>query len=111
MNDQHIEQAIIDAGANVAPRVSADQIDTLMGSLRYESWVVPDTTTTVVVAILPNGFTVGLGKSASVSKANFNPKIGFDIAKAEADKNARDKLWELEGYALSKALLAKEEAK
>ena len=99
MNDHDIEKEITDNGLT-APRVTVGQIDELMASLHYERWIVPNTTTTIVVAMLPNGFTVGIGKSASVSAKNFNAEIGAKIATAEAERNARDKLWELEGYAL-----------
>ena len=105
-DDGEIEQAIINAGANTAPRVSAETIADLMASLRYEGWVVPGTTTTIVVAVLRDGFSVGIGDSASVSPANFNAEIGFDIARAKAERKARDKLWELEGYALKAKLKA-----
>ena len=43
MNDKEIEQKIIDAGANTAPRVTAGEINSLMKSLTYQSWVIPDT--------------------------------------------------------------------
>ena len=102
-NDHDIESEITKAGLT-SPRVTVAQIDELMDSLRFESWVVPDTTTTIVVAILPNGFTAGLGKSAAVSKDNFNAEIGLKIAKGEAVNNARDELWKLEGYALKSRL-------
>jgi hypothetical protein len=44
---------------------------------------------------LANGFTVR-GEAAVVSKANFDEEIGKDISR----KNARNKVWELEGYLL-----------
>lgn len=107
MNDNEIEKEITDKGLT-APRVTVERIDSLMASLRYEPWIVPNTTTTIVVAMLPNGFTVGIGKSAAVSASNFNADIGQKIATAEAERNARDKLWELEGYAMKSRLEAAE---
>ena len=53
-----------------------------------------------IEAVLPDGFTVGIGKSASVSAANFDAEIGYRIAQAVCERNARDKLWELEGCVL-----------
>ena len=44
---------------------------------------------------LQNGFTVR-GEAACVSKDNFNQKIGEDIS----FENAREKIWQLEGYLL-----------
>ena len=105
MDDQQVESAIQAAGLTAA-RVTPAQIDAKMESLRYESWVVPNTTTTIVCAVLPDGFTVGIGTSAPASPANFNAAIGFDIAKGECQHNARDKLWELEGYVLKQKLNA-----
>jgi hypothetical protein len=48
---------------------------------------------------LKNGFTID-GKSACVSKENFNQEIGNKIAR----DNAREKIWELEGYLLKEKL-------
>jgi hypothetical protein len=101
--DDIIEQNIVDAGLD-APRVTLAEIDAKMSNLAYERWIVPNTTTTVVVAIMPDGFVVGVGKSAAVSKDNFNADIGVKIATADCERNARDKLWELEGYALKQSL-------
>jgi len=53
----------------------------------------------IVVAKLPNGFTV-VGESACVDPANYDEQIGFDLAK----KRIESRLWELEGYALQKKL-------
>lgn len=53
-------------------------------------------TLTFCVLVLDNGHTV-IGTSACVSIENFNEEIGRKIAR---DK-AINKLWELEGYALS----------
>lgn len=60
-----------------------------------EYWVVPNTTTTVCAMILQNNFVV-VGTSACVSIANFDKVLGEQIAY----ENARDKIWELEGYLL-----------
>lgn len=54
---------------------------------------------TFCVLVLRNGFTV-TGESACASPANFDPQIGRDIAK----KNAREKIWLLEGYLLKQRL-------
>ncbi|HWL29588.1 MAG TPA: Gp49 family protein [Burkholderiaceae bacterium] len=50
---------------------------------------------TFCVLVLRNGFTV-TGESACASPENFDPEIGRQIAK----RNARDKIWSLEGYQL-----------
>lgn len=103
MDDNTVEKMIVDSGA-VAPRVTPNQIDDLMRSLTFVPWLVPGTTTTVVVSVLPSGFVVALGTAAAVSKDNFNAEIGIAIAADKCRALTRDKLWELEGYALRKAL-------
>lgn len=54
---------------------------------------------TVVTAKLENGFIL-VESSACVDPANYDEKLGENICK---DK-IREKLWELEGYALQKAV-------
>lgn len=54
---------------------------------------------TIVTVQLDNGFVI-TESSACVDPANYNEKIGIDIC-IERIKN---KLWELEGYALQKEL-------
>lgn len=101
--DANIEKAIIDAGLT-APRVTLDSVNAILEQMRYEHWVIPDTTTIVVAGILPNGFVVALGKASTVSKENFDFSIGFQIATDDCLNNVRDKIWEMEGYALRKQL-------
>lgn len=50
---------------------------------------------TVVVAILPNGFTV-VESSGCVDPVNYDREIGFEICK----RKIIDKIYHLEGYAL-----------
>ena len=57
--------------------------------MKYHSWNVPETTTTLVAAELDDGFIVAVGKSASVSKDNFNAEIGVKIAHDDAERKAR----------------------
>lgn len=54
---------------------------------------------TFCVLVLRNGFTV-TGESACASPENFDPAIGRDIAR----RNAREKIWLLEGYLLKQRL-------
>ena len=103
MNDSKVEQEIIEKGLT-APRVTMQTIDALVSSLKYHTWQVPNTTTTLVAAELDDGFIVAVGKSASVSKDNFDAEIGFKIARDDAEHKARDKLWELKGWELKQQL-------
>ena len=50
---------------------------------------------------LKNGFIV-TGESAAASPENFDEEIGRSIARS----NARDKIWQLEGYLLRERLSA-----
>lgn len=103
ISDQQIEKEIQEKGLT-APRVETDQIDALVESLTFRHHHFKGTTLTVAAAILPNGFTVATAESACASPENFNADLGAKIAVAKAQQKAREKLWELEGYALKKVL-------
>lgn len=104
VSENEVEEKIQEKGLN-APRVTPDQIDSLMASVAVHCYVVPGTTTTVAVAYLAsNGFTLACEFSACASPENFDVEIGAKIATDKALGTARDKLWELEGYSLKKSL-------
>jgi hypothetical protein len=94
--EANTEQKLQDLGLN-APRVTGDLIDSKIVQEEYH--VFEGTSLTVCVLTLVNGFTVS-GESACASPANFNAEIGMDIA----HRNARDKIWALEGYLLKEKL-------
>jgi hypothetical protein len=100
LSDAQMEGEIRLAGADQAPRVTPAQIDALLGKLQLHWHHFPGTTSIVAIASMPDGFVVGIGHSACVSRANFKAEIGEQIATDNALKAARDKLWELEGYLL-----------
>lgn len=96
MNEQYIEQKIKDKGLT-ADRLTPELVDaTIVGEDYY---VFPDTTLTVCCLKLRNGFTV-TGESACVSPENFDEELGRIVAR----QKARDKIWNLEGYALRERL-------
>lgn len=118
MTDITTEQAIQAAGANVAPRVTPDDIATNIVSEHYFSaqngvegaaartgHAVCDGThnplnlLTFCVLVLRNGFTV-TGESACASPENFKPDIGRRVAR----ENAVAKIWPLMGYQLKENL-------
>tara|TARA_R110000744_G_scaffold240701_3_gene358103 strand:+ start:1219 stop:1539 length:321 start_codon:yes stop_codon:yes gene_type:complete len=99
MNEENIEKQIQDKRLT-APRVTPDQIDSLMDDVNVHCYIVPGTTTTVATAFLSNGFTLGCEFSACASPENFDAAIGISIAKGNVLATARKKLWELEGYSL-----------
>lgn len=80
-----------------APRLTPDAIDAVIRSEIY--WNPTGTTLTICVLTLRNGFTV-TGESAAASPENFDVAIGETIAR----KNAREKIWALEGYLLRETL-------
>lgn len=91
-----IEEEIVRKG-KTAPRITPMQIDDQIVDEAY--FVFPGTTLTICALTLRNGFVV-TGESAAASPENFDQEIGRSIAK----KNAREKIWALEGYALRNAL-------
>ena len=57
---------------------------------------VPNTTTTLCILYLENGYTV-VGKSACIDPKEYQEEIGASIAY----EDALNKVWELEGYLLA----------
>ncbi len=100
--ESKIEKEIQDKGL-LAPRITKDNIDHLMTQVKFIVIQPEDLLDTLVLAKL-NNFTLAIGFSNCVSKANYNKEIGAKIASEDAAVKARDKLWELEGYHLSKMM-------
>lgn len=96
MNSKTTEEMIQEKGLN-APRLNPTLIDETIINEYYH--IVPDTTLTICVLFLKNGFTV-TGESAAVSMENFDKDIGRKVAR----ENAREKIWVLEGYLLKQKL-------
>ena len=96
MNEQQLEKEIQDKGLN-APRLTPELIDTVIAGEDFH--VFGETCLTVCCLTLRNGFTV-TGESACASPENFNAEIGRKIAR----ENARQKIWQLEGYLLKERL-------
>ena len=99
-SDEAIERQIRASGADVAPRVTKEHIDSLVADLVIKTHHFPGTTSTMAVASLPDGYVVATGYSACISPENFKAHIGIGIAADNAIAAARSKLWELEGYVL-----------
>ena len=79
-----------------APRLTPTDIDAQIAGEEYH---VFGGVLTVCVLTLNNGFMV-TGESACASPENFDQGIGQSISR----KNAREKIWAFEGYALRNAL-------
>lgn len=110
-------QAQDDAAAKVAvaPRITLEHIEATITSEHFinagaavhalsQSRSIdsgPLTLLTICVLVLKNGFTV-TGESACASPENFNQELGQKIAR----RNAVEKVWMLEGYALRERVAA-----
>lgn len=94
---QQTEDKIQELGLN-APRITPEHVDSVIEDVIYHRFYE---TTTVCCIKLKNGFTV-IGESACASPENFNAELGMDIA----FRNAKDKIWALEGYLLKDKLSA-----
>ena len=81
-------------------KVEYKQIQKMVESLTFEYAQLGNTTTIVCEAYLPNGFSVGSGKSACVDPSNFDFDLGCKFAKERAIQDATNTLWQLEGYLL-----------
>lgn len=92
-------EAQILATKPTAPRLTPEDIDAVI--VRETYTVMPSGRTTVCELTLRNGFTVR-GESSVVCIENFNAAIG----ERNARENARNKIWELEGYLLQDKLHA-----
>lgn len=123
----NLEAAIVAAGANVAPRITENDIEVNIVSEHYFTAAQGDAKAmedaafsggslngeqlrpvpkqlsllTFCVLVLKNGFTV-TGESAVASPENFKPEIGRRIAR----ENAVNKIWPLMGYELRSKLAA-----
>lgn len=96
--EQALEDHLVAKGLT-APRVTPELVDSKIRGSIYHRF--PDTTVTVCLLQLENGFTV-VGESACASAENVDEEVGRNIAY----RNARDKIWSLEGYVLREKLSA-----
>ena len=82
--------------------VTVEQIDALLEASEITVDTVYDKVT-VVCCKLPNGFVI-TEASGAVDPANYDVNIGKHVCM----ERIKNKLWELEGYALAKKLAVKE---
>lgn len=98
MEELNVENEIMEKGLT-APRITPDHIDSVIVGEDYH--VFGATCLTVCCLTLKNGFNV-TGESACASPENFDAELGRKIAY----RNAREKIWALEGYLLKERLAA-----
>lgn len=125
MSEQQIEKEIQDKGLN-APRLTPDHIDSVIQSVHYftaaqgEAKALEDgafvngslngaalrpipellSQITFCVLILKNGYKISGVNHSGVSPENHDPELGRKLAY----ENARNKIWQLEGYLLKEKL-------
>lgn len=99
MKDEQATEAIIQAKGLSAPRLTPADIDAVIVSETFT--ILPSGKVMVCELLLRNGFSVR-GEASVVSAANFDEEIGRDVSR----KNAREKIWQLEGYLLQERLYA-----
>ena len=106
-SEHEIEAEIVSKG-KVAPRLTPEHINSMIvsecsgrASVLFSN--VPHHPAleclTIGVVVLKNGFTL-VGTSACASPENFDAEIGHKIA----IQNAREQIWQLEGYLLRSKL-------
>jgi len=95
MTDEELKEAV---ARQPYEKVTDESIAARIKHVTY--FVIPDTTMTVCVIEMVNGFSVR-GESACVDPGNFNVQIGREWAY----RNAYAKIWPLEGYLLSERRL------
>lgn len=96
MNEAQLEELIQLKGLT-RPRLTPRDIDEAITAETYTA--LPSGKVMVCELTLRNGFTVR-GEAAVVSKENFDVEVGRKISR----DNARNKVWELEGYLLQQRL-------
>ena len=78
--------------------ITKERIDRLMNTAEYDVITMYDKLT-IVCAKLENGFVL-TESSGCIDPANYDVKVGVALCKSKI----RQKLWEMEGYALQKDL-------
>lgn len=99
MDEEKLEEIIVEKGLT-APRITPNSIEAVITGKSFH--IFPGSQLTVCCITLRNGFTV-TGESACASPENFDRKIGEMISY----RNAKDKIWVLEGYLLKEKLANK----
>ena len=75
--------------------VTKEQIEKILKESKYEVFHRVFEKQCIVVALIPNGFTI-VGESACVDPKNYEESIGYELALEKIE----DQLWMLEGYLL-----------
>lgn len=93
--EQELETKLQDLGLTSAPRVTPAMVDAMIE--RTEYIMLPGDNHIICKLYLFGGRFTVTGESSTVSKENFDAKIGEEISL----RNARDKLWPIAGAILA----------
>lgn len=96
LTEKDVENRLDALGKN-HPRLDGDIIDNKITGEDYHLFL--GSTVTVCKLTLENGFSV-IGQSACASPENFDAQLGRELAR----KDARQQIWQLEGYLLRQRL-------
>ena len=97
MKSEDAIEELIRSKKLLAPRLTPKDIDSKIKSKTFT--ILPSGKVMVCEIILNNGFSVR-GEASTISKENFDQEVGEEIS----FNNARDKIWQLEGYLLQEVL-------
>ena len=100
--EQAVEDDLKKKGKDKGARVLKADIDALYKKLSFITGKVSDTR--IVCTAYLDGFAIADGFSSTIDPKTFDEEIGCKIALKNCSLKAYDKLWELEGYLLSRAL-------
>jgi hypothetical protein len=92
MSEESVEKKIVEKGLT-APRLSPADVDAVIIGKTFTK--LPSGKCMICELTLKNGYTVR-GEAACVSPENFDQEIGEDVSFTDA----RNKIWQLEGYLL-----------
>lgn len=100
--EQSVEDDLKKKGKDKGARVKKADIDALYSKLNFITGKVSDTR--IVCTAYLDGFAIADGFSSTIDPKTFDEEIGCKIALKNCSLKAYDKLWEFEGYLLSRAL-------
>lgn len=100
--EQAVEDDLKKKGKDQGHRVKKADIDALFRKLKFILGKVSETR--IVCTAYLDGFAIADGFSSVVDPRNFDEEIGCKIAQKNCSLLAYDKLWEFEGYRLSRSI-------
>lgn len=107
--EEDIQNELKAKGKDKGPRVKKEDVDILYSKLKFLFNKISETR--IVCTAHLDGFAIADGFSSCINPENFDEQIGCKIAQKNCCLAAYDKLWELEGYRLSRSLNEKASGK